>query len=67
MYATITSKGAESINTKGVTTMKETKATIYDELSAILTDYEEGNATEADIYDMLVKIQNNWDTVITAE
>ena len=47
--------------------MKETKATIYDELSAILTDYEEGNATEADIYDMLVKIQNNWDTVITAE
>jgi hypothetical protein len=43
---------------------------IYDELCRVLTDYE-GNGSEDmasadDLYDMLVKIQNNWESVITA-
>ncbi len=47
------------------------KKQIYDELSRVLTDYE-GNGSPAgasaeDLYDMLVKIQNKWDTVITAQ
>lgn len=44
------------------------KNAIYDEMCHLLTDYEmfgeEGyeNAVEAcDLYDMLVKIQNNWE------
>ena len=49
--------------------MNERRA-IYDELSRVLTDYE-GNgsdegATASDLYDMLVKIQNDWEDVITA-
>lgn len=47
--------------------MVETKNTIYDELSRVLTDYEEMSATEDDLYDMLCKIQNNWEDVITAD
>ena len=45
------------------------QAQIYDELSALLTDYEQGeNAVSADdLYSMLVKIQREWETVITAE
>lgn len=47
------------------------KQEIYDELCKVLTDYEgygaEGKATEDDLYYMLVKIQNNWEDVITAE
>ena len=45
------------------------KAKMYDELSRLLTEYEEGNdmITEIDLYEMLVKIQNNWETVITAQ
>lgn len=41
---------------------------IYDELCRVLTDYE-GNGDEEyvpnpdDLYDMLVKIQNNWDDI----
>ena len=39
---------------------------IYDELSKLLTDYEDGGTvTQEDMYDMLVKIQNNWEGVIT--
>lgn len=46
------------------------KQAIYDELCRVLTDYE-GNgshqkATADDLYAMLVKIQNNWESVITA-
>lgn len=36
------------------------KMKIYDELSYILTDYEEGRADQTDLYKMLVKIQNYW-------
>lgn len=48
-----------------------TKRQIYDELSVLLTDYE-GNGssvipTADDLYEMLRKIQINWETVITAE
>jgi hypothetical protein len=47
------------------------KQEIYDELCKVLTDYEgygaEEKATENDLYHMLVKIQNNWEDVITAE
>ena len=41
---------------------------IYDELSALLTNYEERNDIYPDdLYDMLVKIQNNWETIITVQ
>jgi len=46
------------------------KQAIYDELCRVLTDYEgngsQKNATADDLYAMLVKIQNNWEGVITA-
>lgn len=55
--------------------MFETKRAIYDELSRVLTDYEHPEDVEdyndidweEELYTMLVKIQNNWETVITAE
>lgn len=45
------------------------KQKIYDELCRTLTEYENGNdmITEYELYDMLVKIQNNWETVITVQ
>lgn len=45
------------------------KQKIYDELCIVLTEYEEhGWEYGANIlYDMLVKIQNNWETVITVQ
>ena len=43
------------------------KNEIYDELSRVLTDYEEGNADSGDLYLMLVKVQLNWEAVITAQ
>ena len=53
--------------------MNETKKSIYDELSALLTDYEGMNidvdrpkVTIEDFYHMLVKIQNRWEDTITA-
>lgn len=46
----------------------DTKESIYDEMCRLLTDYEDMNGvTEIDLYKMLVKIQNNWETVITAQ
>ncbi len=47
------------------------KMQIYDELCRVLGQYEESQATptsmEETLYAMLVKIQVNWETVITAE
>ena len=43
-----------------------TKQDIYDRLSRVLTDYENGTADAQDLYSMLVKIQVNWESVITA-
>ena len=43
------------------------KTRIYDMLSIVLTDFEEGRADDIDLYQMLVDIQNNWETIITAE
>ena len=42
---------------------------IYDEMCRLLTEYEEGSdmVNAGELYDMLVKIQNNWETVITAQ
>lgn len=45
---------------------KMQKNELYDEMCHILTDYEnEGDATlpvsKEDLYNMLVKIQNNWE------
>ena len=42
---------------------------IYDEMCEVLTDSERGSdmVTEYELYDMLVKIQNNWATVITKQ
>ena len=45
-----------------------TKESIYDEMCRLLTDYEDMNGvTEIDLYEMLVKIQNNWEAVITVQ
>lgn len=43
------------------------KQRIYDELSRVLTDYENGEANGVDLYDMLCTIQNRWEDTITAE
>jgi hypothetical protein len=45
------------------------KKEIYDEMYRLLTEYENENdmVTEYELYDMLVKIQNNWEAVITAQ
>ena len=47
----------------------ETRQSIYDEMCRLLTEYEEGSdmVNQGELYDMLVKIQNNWETVITAQ
>jgi hypothetical protein len=44
---------------------------LYDELCALLTDYE-GNGsdikpTAEDFYDFLVRLQNNWDSLTSDE
>lgn len=46
-----------------------TKQSIYDEICTMLTEYEDDNdmITELAFYEMLVKIQNNWETVITVQ
>lgn len=45
------------------------KQKIYDEMCGLLTDYEDGSdmVTEYELYEMLVKIQSNWETVITVQ
>jgi len=44
---------------------------LYDELCGVLTDYEgngsEDRATATELYGVLVKIQNHWESVITAD
>lgn len=40
---------------------------IYDEMCRVLTDWETQEAVDDDLYWMLVKIQNNWETIITAD
>ena len=47
---------------------------IYNEMCRLLTDYEQRENSidndidwEAELYDMLVKIQNNWEAVITVQ
>lgn len=42
------------------------KEKIYNELSRVLTDYENGIANTEDLYSILCKIQNEWETVIAA-
>ena len=42
---------------------KMNKFLIYDELCHILTDYENGEANEKDLYKILVKIQNIWEFI----
>lgn len=39
------------------------KKEIYDRLSKVLTDYEDGEVDERDLYDMLVEIQNKWEYI----
>ena len=44
------------------------KQQIYDELSALLTAYEVGQDVYSDdLYEMLVKIQSSWETIITVQ
>ena len=51
----------------------ETKRSIYDEMCRLLTEYENRKIEIADVdwetefYEMLVKIQNNWESVITVQ
>ena len=55
--------------------MFETKRDIYNKLTRLLTEYEhpEDNTDyddrewEAELYEMLVKIQNRWEDTITAD
>lgn len=55
--------------------MYQTKRDIYEELSALLTNYEhpedyedyDDMDWEAALYEMLVKIQNRWEDTITAD
>lgn len=42
------------------------KKKIYDELSRVLTDFENGEANEIDLYNMLIIIQIRWEDTITA-
>ena len=48
-----------------------TKESIYDEMCRVLTNYEnaedDDKFTEYELYEMLVKIQNNWEAVITVQ
>lgn len=46
--------------------MNETRKNIYDEICRVLTEWETQEAVDADLYQTLVKVQNNWETVITA-
>lgn len=44
------------------------KQQIYDELCSVITRYEESCDDESELmYEMLVKIQNNWEDIITAD
>ena len=44
------------------------KQKIYDELCAVLTRYEESDEDESNLmYEMLCKIQNAWEDIITAQ
>lgn len=48
------------------------KQEIYDELCRVITEYEEDNNKNVydnlqDMYNIMVEIQNNWETVITAQ
>ena len=43
------------------------KQEIYDNISTILTMYEQGLADERDLYNTLVEIQNRWEDTITAD
>ena len=51
------------------------KQRLYNEIIKLLTDYEHPEDYkdyddvdwEAELYEMLVKIQNNWESVITAQ
>ena len=55
--------------------MFETKKDIYNELVKLLTEYEhpeddkdyDDREWEAELYEMLVKIQNRWEDTITEE
>ena len=39
------------------------KKEIETDIARVLTEFEEGNATAEDLYDILVKIQNNWEEI----
>jgi hypothetical protein len=41
------------------------KTKIYDELCRVLTDYENDVISTEDLYNMLVRIQTNWEAIIT--
>ncbi len=40
---------------------------IYDELCRVLTDYETEGLHIDDLYDMLVKIQRNWELITASD
>ena len=47
--------------------MNETRESIYDEICRVLTEWETQEAVDDDLYWTLLKVQNNWETVITSD
>lgn len=47
--------------------MNETRESIYNEICRVLTEWETQEAVDDDLYWTLVKVQNNWETIITEE
>jgi len=45
----------------------DVKRKIYDDLSSILTMYEQNLANSQDLYNILCEIQNNWELITAQE
>lgn len=59
---------SNKVKTESKLVETESKQSLYDEISRVLTDYENNEADENDLYRTLVKIQNRWeDTITTCE
>lgn len=65
----------QTMTLKAANNIYQTKRDIYDELTRLLTEYEWPDDSEdyierdweAELYEMLVKIQNRWEDTITAD
>jgi len=57
----------ENPSSFSVKQIAETRKSIYDKMSKVLTDYENGEEDACGLYEMLCTIQNHWEDIITAE